>query len=63
MIIVKSSLACRKQVNPERARWVVLDEGLGQIVDPRGPDGLSGCFPIGSDCWRRHPELHPYEAV
>lgn len=34
---------------------VTLKEGESDI------EGFLGGFPIGRSCWRKHPELHPYE--
>jgi hypothetical protein len=56
-------LICAKPVDLSRARVVVLEAGLGMITAPPAGDseGTGGCFYIGPDCWRRHPQIHPYE--
>ena len=53
-------LICNQPVKEKTAHWVVLDPGLGQIVDPETePNG--GCFPVGAGCWKKHKELKAYE--
>jgi hypothetical protein len=55
-------LLCGRPVNMKRTRVVLLNDELGGITDPdQDPEYTGGCFDIGSDCWKRHPELHPYE--
>jgi hypothetical protein len=55
-------LLCGRPVNMKRTRVVLLNDELGGITDPdQDPEYTGGCFDIGLDCWKRHPELHPYE--
>ena len=62
-------LLCGRPVRKERAQWVHVHEGGSSIVTEEeafalNVAGQSGGdmygFPIGPDCWRSHPELHPY---
>lgn len=54
---------CGKNVkNP--AGFLTVADGGAHFVMP-GYDGSNdpaymGCFPIGKDCYRQHPELKPY---
>ena len=57
---VEPCLLCAKPVNHDTARWVALNDWCGEITDPKNePNG--GCFPVGPDCWKRNPQLKPYE--
>lgn len=44
--------------------WLRAGSGsLSTAIDPNSPDqggGEMGCWPIGSDCLRRNPQLKPY---
>lgn len=54
-------LICGKKVNKKTAKWVVLEEGGGRIVDP-SVEPNHGAFPIGPDCWRKNSQLKAYNA-
>jgi hypothetical protein len=55
-------LLCEQPLDRKTAHLVLLDEGLSYITDPAtDQERTGGCFDIGPDCWRHHPELHPYE--
>jgi hypothetical protein len=57
-------LLCGKPVNGDTARMVrVGNGGLSLVTDREAeadPAGDLGWLPVGPDCWRRHPEIHPY---
>jgi hypothetical protein len=60
---VQQCLLCLKPVNPDTCRYVVLTSDLGMIADPdiestNEPNG--GGFYIGSECWRKNPQLWDY---
>lgn len=47
-------------------RWVHVHEGGSRIVTDRlaetlDPSADLGMYPIGADCWRKHPELHRFQ--
>ena len=56
-------LLCAKPIkDTTKAKVVVLTSSLGQIADQMTPPEINGGeFFIGPDCWRRNPQLHPYE--
>jgi hypothetical protein len=64
-------LLCGRPVHPERAPWVHLHQGGASLVTEAEAQQLNASgeeggdmlfFPIGPECWRKHPELHPYQA-
>lgn len=55
-------LLCGRPINLKTSKVVLLDEGCGAITHPHeDQEHTGGCFYIGPDCWKRHPEIHPYE--
>ena len=43
-----------------KCKFVLLDETLGFIIDPKSPEPTGGCHPIGLGCAKNHPELKKY---
>ena len=54
-------LLCKKQITG-KCEYVLLEEGLGFIVDPNTPEPNGGWHPIGPGCAKKHPELKKYFA-
>lgn len=58
-------IVCGKGIkNLNKAKWLNTVFGSEAITPAEAaqftPGELSGAFPIGPDCLRRHPELRPY---
>lgn len=58
-------IVCGKGIkNLDKAKWINTVFGSEAIMPHEEaqfkPGELSGSFPIGLDCLRRHPELKPY---
>jgi hypothetical protein len=60
-------IVCGKSVsNPKhhiRLFWGstgVTQTEANDIIANEGEGGDLGCYPVGSDCLRKHPELKPY---
>lgn len=56
---------CGKAIKkPDTAAWLRTAYGSHAItaaeLEALDKAGDSGCFPVGADCLRRHPELRPY---
>lgn len=57
---------CGRPVKDGRATaWVHVHQGGSSVVTEEEAKTLDpasdlGCWPVGSDCLRRHPELNPY---
>ena len=57
---------CAKACNQNTARWVheCAGGGFAYPADVHGDSGEAGCLglqAVGPDCWKIHPELHPFE--
>lgn len=59
-------IICGKEIkNPLKAHYLHVHNGGGDIVSEEeaarlDPAADLGGQPVGSDCWRKHPELHRY---
>jgi hypothetical protein len=62
-------VVCAKPIKDGAAPYLHLHHGGCAIVTDAEADGLNaagqdgadcGCWPIGSDCLRAHPEVKPY---
>lgn len=57
-------VVCNRIVNREKCVWIHTREGYYAVTEEEtktlDPAGDSGCYPVGPDCLRRHPELKPY---
>lgn len=58
-------IICSKPVNVEKHKlWVRIVEGgnyIGTDAEAKAnPAGDVGCYPIGKDCLKHHPQLLPY---
>jgi len=55
-------IVCGKPVKDATAMyWIRMSVYGDAITDAEAdadPEFDQGCFPVGSDCWRKRPELH-----
>lgn len=58
-------LICGKGIrnDAKRIHWLRVGEGGSHLLTEDEPEdaGEMGCWPVGSDCWKKHPELHAFE--
>ena len=56
-------VVCGRAVRSARAPMIHVNYLWRAITDDEyrlAPEDSQGCWPIGPDCLRRHPELRPY---
>lgn len=57
----------RPIIDEDAAHWIHVGNGGSHAVTEAeaaaDPTGDLGFYPVGPHCWRRHPELYPYESA
>jgi hypothetical protein len=57
---------CGRPVKDPWPHWIHIGGGGGLAVTDEeaaaDPTADLGAYPVGSRCWKQHPELHPYGA-
>lgn len=62
-------IVCGRAINMDRPHWMVYVHGGGSVIvtetehtemNRANERGDLGCYPIGPECLRKHPDIKPY---